>query len=270
MSTSLKTQPVTIVLTGATGGLGTALAKALSDQGALLVLCGRNNIQLEQLNSALGGQHHCVASDLTTSSGRQAVVAYCQQFARGIDALINNAASNHFGPLKEMNENTVQQMLVTNLLVPIELTRLLLPILAKADNAQIINIGSAFSRLGFPGFSVYSACKFGLRGFTEAMRRELADTTITVRLFAPRTISTSMNGDNVTAMNKALGNQSDRVESVANQFIEFFQQTHRSEQFLGWPERFFGCLNSINSRWIDQGLAKKLPVIQRYWTGATK
>lgn len=270
MSTSLQTQPITIILTGATGGLGTALAKALSAQGVLLVLCGRNHIQLEQLNRALGGQHHCVASDLTTSSGRQAVVAYCQQFSRGVDALINNAASNHFGPLKEMNENTVQQMLVTNLLVPIELTRLLLPILAKADNAQIINIGSAFSRLGFPGFSVYSACKFGLRGFTEAMRRELADTTITVRLFAPRTISTAMNDDNVTAMNKALGNQSDNVESVANQFIEFFQQTHLSEQFLGWPERFFGCLNSINSRWIDQGLAKKLPVIQRYWTGATK
>lgn len=270
MSTSLNSQSITIVLTGATGGLGSALAKVLSAQGVLLVLCGRNHIQLEQLNRALGGQHHCVASDLTTSSGRQAVVAYCQQFSRGIDALINNAASNHFGPLKEMNENTVQQMLVTNLLVPIELTRLLLPILAKADNAQIINIGSAFSRLGFPGFSVYSACKFGLRGFTEAMRRELADTTITVRLFAPRTISTAMNDDNVTAMNKALGNQSDSVESVANQFVEFFQQTHRSEQFLGWPERLFGWLNAINSRWIDQGLAKKLPVIQRYWTGATK
>lgn len=270
MNTPLNSQPVTIVLTGATGGLGSALAKALSAQGVLLVLCGRNHIQLEQLNRALGGQHHCVASDLTTSSGRQAVVAYCQQFTRGIDALINNAASNHFGPLKDMNENTVQQMLVTNLLVPIELTRLLLPILAKADNAQIINIGSAFSRLGFPGFSVYSACKFGLRGFTEAMRRELADTTITVRLFAPRTISTAMNDDNVTAMNKALGNQSDSVESVANQFVDFFQQTQRSEQFLGWPERFFGWLNSINSRWIDQGLAKKLPLIQRYWTGATK
>lgn len=270
MSTSLNTHPITIVLTGATGGLGSALAKALSAQGVLLVLCGRNHIQLEQLNRALGGQHHCIAGDLTTSSGRQAVFAYCQQFNRGIDVLINNAASNHFGPLKEMNEITVQQMLVTNLLVPIELTRLLLPILAKADKAQIINIGSAFSRLGFPGFSVYSACKFGLRGFTEAMRRELADTTITVRLFAPRTISTTMNDNNVTAMNKALGNQSDSVESVASQFVGFFQKNHRSEQFLGWPERFFGWLNAINSRWIDQGLAKKLPLIQRYWTGATK
>ena len=270
MSTSLNSQSITIVLTGATGGLGAALAKALSAQGVLLVLCGRNHIQLEQLNRALGGQHHCVASDLTTSSGRQAVVAYCQQFSRGIDALINNAASNHFGPLKEMNENTVQQMLVTNLLVPIELTRLLLPILAKADNAQIINIGSAFSRLGFPGFSVYSACKFGLRGFTEAMRRELADTPITVRLFAPRTITTAMNDDNVTAMNKALGNHSDSVENVASQFVDFYQKTQRSEQFLGWPERLFGWLNSINSRWVDQGLAKKLPLIQRYWTGAAK
>lgn len=270
MSTVLNSKPHTVVLTGATGGLGTALAKALSAQGILLVLCGRDNARLEQLNRQLGGQHHCVASDLSTSSGRQAVRAYCQQFTHGIDALINNAASNHFGPLNQMNESTVQQMLITNLMVPIELTRLLLPILAKADNAQIINIGSAFSRLGFPGFSVYSACKFGLRGFTEAMRRELADTSITVRLFAPRTISTAMNDDNVTAMNKALGNHSDSVESVANQFIDFFQQAQRSEQFLGWPERFFGWLNSINSRWIDQGLIKKLPVIQRYWTGAAK
>ena len=270
MNTPLNSKPITIVLTGATGGLGSALAKALSAQGVVLVLCGRNHLKLEQLNRTLGGQHHCVASDLTTSHGRQAVLSYCQQFPAGIDALINNAANNHFAPLKEMNETTVQQMLMTNLLVPIELTRLLLPILAKADNAQIINIGSAFSRLGFPGFSVYSACKFGLRGFTEAMRRELADTTIKVRLFAPRTISTAMNDANVTAMNKALGNHSDKVETVAQQFIDFFQQTHRNEQFLGWPERFFGWLNSINSHWVDQGLAKKLPVIQRYWTGAAK
>lgn len=270
MNTSLNSKPLTVVLTGATGGLGSALAKALSEQGVLLVLCGRDNVRLEQLNRQLGGQHHCVTSDLNTSAGRQAVHAYCQQFTRGIDALINNAASNYFGPLKEMTEITVQQMLMTNLMVPIELTRLLLPILGKADNAQVINIGSAFSRLGFPGFSVYSACKFGLRGFTEAMRRELADTTITVRLFAPRTISTAMNNDNVTAMNKALGNHSDNAETVAHQFIEFFQQTQRSEQFLGWPERFFGWLNAMNSRWIDRGLAKKLPMIQRFWTGVAK
>jgi short-subunit dehydrogenase len=258
MTTLMNSPPITVVLTGATGGLGSALAKVLSAQGFLLVLCGRNHTQLEQLNRTLGGQHHYVVSDLTTSEGRQAVLSYCQQFPRGIDALINNAASNYFGPLKQMNETSVEKMILTNLMVPIELTRLLLPILAKADKAQIINIGSAFS------------CKFGLRGFTEAMRRELADTPITVRLFAPRTISTAMNDDNVTAMNKALRNHSDSVETVANQFIDFFQQSHRSEQFLGWPERFFGWLNSINSRWIDQGLAKKLPVIQRYWTGVTK
>jgi len=270
MTTLMNSSPITVVLTGATGGLGSALAKVLSAQGFLLVLCGRNHTQLEQLNRTLGGQHHYVVSDLTTSEGRQAVLSYCQQFPKGIDALINNAASNYFGPLKQMNETSVEKMILTNLMVPIELTRLLLPILAKADKAQIINIGSAFSRLGFPGFSVYSACKFGLRGFTEAMRRELADTRISVRLFAPRTITTAMNNDNVTAMNKALRNHSDSVETVANQFIDFFQQSHRSEQFLGWQERFFGWLNSINSRWIDQGLAKKLPVIQRYWTGATK
>ena len=270
MNTPLNSSSNTIVLTGATGGLGSALAKVLSAQGFLLVLCGRNHVQLEQLNRTLGGQHHCIASDLTTSEGRQAVLSYCQQFPGGIDALINNAASNHFGPLKEMNESSIQKMLITNLMVPIELTRLLLPLLGKADKAQIINIGSAFSRLGFPGFSVYSACKFGLRGFTEAMRRELADTPITVRLFAPRTITTAMNDDNVTAMNKALGNHSDSVENVANQFIDFYQKTQLSEQFLGWPERLFGWLNSINSRWVDQGLAKKLPVIQRYWTGAAK
>jgi short-subunit dehydrogenase len=102
------------------------------------------------------------------------------------------------------------------------------------------------------------------------MRRELADTPITVRLFAPRTITTAMNDDNVTAMNKALGNHSDSVENVASQFVDFYQKTQRSEQFLGWPERLFGWLNSINSRWVDQGLAKKLPLIQRYWTGAAK
>jgi short-subunit dehydrogenase len=105
-----------------------------------------------------------------------------------------------------------------------------------------------------------------VRGFTEAMRRELADTNISVRLFAPRTIKTSMNDGNVMAMNDALGNHSDSVEQVAKQFVSFFQHRQRSEQFLGWPERFFGWLNSINSRWVEQGIAAKLPIIQRYWS----
>ncbi|THK41227.1 SDR family oxidoreductase [Methylophaga sp. SB9B] len=264
---SVTSKQTIVVLTGATGGLGSALAVSLSKLGVVLILSGRDHQKLEQLNQQLGGQHHCIAGDLSTHNGRQALTAYCQQFSGGIDALINNAASNHFGPLQEMSETAITHMLTTNLLVPVELTRCLLPSLRKRDKAQIINIGSAFSRLGFPGFSVYSACKFGLRGFTEALRRELADTNITVRLFAPRTIKTAMNDANVMAMNDALGNHSDSVEQVAKQFVSFFQHPQRSEQFLGWPERFFGWLNSINSRWVDQGIAAKLPIIQRYWSG---
>ena len=166
MNTSLNTHPITIVLTGATGGLGSALAKALSAQGVLLVLCGRNHIQLEQLNRALGGQHHCIAGDLTTSSGRQAVFAYCQQFNRGIDVLINNAAfvsakTFHIKDFKNYEKHPFdlwKKSFEVNIDAPFLLCQNILGVMKKQKSGNIINISSNYGLLG-PDFDTYDGEK---------------------------------------------------------------------------------------------------------------
>lgn len=267
MQKSLKLHNKVAVLTGATGGLGRAIAKVLSAEGMTLILVGRHEQKLATLNELLGGQHHCVAVDLNGSEGRQYLADFCCQFEKGIHLIINNAGYSIFKPLTEMCFEEVQKVLNINLLIPIELSRLLLPSLTSLQQTQIINIGSAFGRLGFPGFSVYSASKFGLRGFSEALRRELAGGAVKVRYFAPRTIETDMNDANVKSMNKALGNHSDAPEVVAKDLLKFIKNSQSAERFLGGPERFFGGLNSLCSSLVDRGLKAKQPIINRFLSG---
>lgn len=255
------------VLTGASGGLGREVARVLADAGMTLILVGRDSQKLAALNKSLGGQHHCIAVDLGDVESREYLAGFCRQFTGGIQLLINNAGYSTFRPLSEMRLEEVQKVLDTNLLLPIELSRLLRPSLERRQGAQIINIGSAFGRLGFPGFSVYSASKFGLRGFSEALRRELAGSGIQVRYFAPRAIKTEMNSASVTALNTALGNQSDTPEVVARSLLKFISKSHAAEHFIGWPERFFGGLNSLCSSVIDKGVKAKKPVINRFLSG---
>ena len=267
MNMPLKLTNKVAVLTGATGGLGQAIARVLSDEGMVLVLVGRNSQKLAILNQQLGGQHHCLTIDLQELQGRQYLADFCQQFKGGIQLLINNAGTSDFRSLTDMTSAEVQTILHTNLLIPIELSRLLLPQMRAKPTAQIINIGSAFGRLGFPGFSVYTASKFGLRGFSEALRRELSDSEIKVRYFAPRAIQTDMNSARVVGLNSALGNHADAPECVAKSLLRFIKHSEAAEQFLGWPERFFGRLNSFCSRLVDMGLKAKLPVINQHLSG---
>ena len=107
-----------------------------------------------------------------------------------------------------------------------------------------VNIGSGFGSIGFAGYSGYSASKFALRGFTEALRRELADSSVRVGYLAPRATVTDMNSEQVVAMNKELGNKMDTPESVAEEFLSLLK-SDQTERYIGWPERFFVKLNSL-------------------------
>ena len=99
---------------------------------------------------------------------------------------MHNAGVPSFGPLEPIaSPAQMQQVLQTNLLAPMLLTQALLPHLRRLPRAQVICVGSALGRIGLPGFSVYGASKFGLRGFAEALRRELADTPVRVQYPRP-------------------------------------------------------------------------------------
>jgi len=256
----------TIVLTGANGGIGSEIAKLLSKAGATLVLVGLDETGLQQLNQQLGGRHHTIQADISISEGRRSIVTFCQHLKEGVDIVINNAGVGQFSLFEDMDENQISSIIYINLSSTILLTQSLLPLLLTRPRAQIINIGSILGSIGFPGSSVYCASKFGIRGFTEALRRELMDTKISIRYFAPRATSTTINTDKVVAMNNELGTKMDSAQQVATELVEFLKG-NKSSQYLGRPEKLFVIINSVLPWIIDKSLAKKLPIIKRYLQG---
>ncbi len=253
----------TIVLTGAAGGLGSAIAYELSTAGAILIMVDRDSDKITHLNEQLGGQHHCLAVDLCDDEQRQELVSYCRHLASGIDMLINNAGISDFSLLANNTVSRIEAVISVNLMSPIQLCNALLPLLQTKKSATIVNVGSTFGSIGFPGFSVYASTKFGIRGFTESLRRELADTKISVKYFAPRAAKTAINNDKVVAMNTELGSKMDAPEEVASQFMLFIQSNAHS-YYVGWPEKLFVKINSILPSLVDKSILKQLPIIKRY------
>lgn len=262
--TKHKLAQQTIVLTGASGGIGTAFAKQLSDIGARLVLVARDSQKLEQLNQTLGGQHHCFACDINDETGRNLLTDYCERLSNGIDMLINNAGLSQFSAIETTKPEHIEAILSVNLTSTILLTQALLPLLKQSDKASIVNVGSSFGSIGYAGFAVYCASKFGLRGFTEALSRELSDSNINVRYFAPRATKTTINSQRVVSMNSTLGNKMDSPETVAKSFVKFLKN-NKKRGFLGWPERLFIVVNNVFPNVVDNALEKKLAIIKQYF-----
>ncbi len=250
-----------ILLTGASGGLGQELAIQLTAAGATLLLAGRDQSRLTTLTASLGAGAASVCADLERPAGVAALAAAGREF--GVNVLINNAGVGAFGLFENQDWPTVARLLATNLEAPIHLTHALLPWLKAQPQAAIVNIGSTFGSLPFPGFAAYSAAKAGLRGFSQALRRELADSLVAVIHIAPRAIDTPLNNDAVRALNRALKNHSDSAQDVAGQVVAALRRGD-GEHHFGFPERLFAWLNGVAPSLIDRGVAGKLATIKQH------
>lgn len=263
----MKLRDKKILLTGASGGIGQALAKALLAQGAHLIIAGRDPQKNLALAATLSTPERNTDA-VTLELGGSSMIEQAKQIARqhpDIDVLINCAGSNLFAACVDTSPQQTTALINTNLTGTVLLTQALLPTLLARPQAMIVNIGSTFGSIGYPGFSVYCAAKFGLRGFTEALRRELAGSTVKVLYVAPRATETDMNASRVVAMNKALGNAMDSPEFVADCVVRAMQK-ERPRLSIGWPEKLFVVLNGVFTRLVDNALKKQLPIIQRYLT----
>jgi len=251
-----------IVLTGATGGIGRAIAHSLAGEGHRLILLGRHREALVLLRTSLERpeQHGIYEIDLSDPG---AVAAMCEELSSwGVDALINNAGASQFALLADSDDPAA--MMAVNLLAPIRVTQGLLPALLRSKQGCVINIGSTFGSIGYPGFSLYCASKFGLRGFTEALQRELADQAIAVHYLAPRAVATEMNSEAVVNLNRDLGNAVDSPEVVAEAVRSLLNKRQGARRYLGWPESLFVRLNHIVPSVVAKALRKQLPTIRRY------
>ena len=266
----MKAAQMRALITGASGGIGRALATELHGRGASVLLVGRDVQTLASAAQELGGRSARVdwcAADLATGEGRARVVEAASRWGGGINVLVNNAGLGEFGMLDELDDAAIERLFAINAIAPMQLTRALLPQLRAQPAGAILNIGSVFGSLGYPGFAAYSATKFALRGFTEALRRELADSKIGVHYFAPRATRTGMNTSAVDRMNAELKVAMDPPAQVAAAACSMLEAGKTSAVF-GWPEKLFVRINALLPGVVDGSLRKQLPVIRRHAAAA--
>jgi short-subunit dehydrogenase len=242
-----------VVLTGASGGIGRAVAHELARFGAALMLVGRSPSRLEAQARELGSGATWQVCDL---SDIQALPALANAAAAWrVNVVVHGAGVPAFGRLEAIDAAQMQHVLALNLMAPMLLTQLLLPHLRSQHEAQVLCIGSALGRLGLPGYSVYSASKFGLRGFAEALRRELAGSAVRVKYLGPRSTRTGFNEAAVEAYNRATGTAMDAPEAVARA-LRTLLEGRAAEAFVGYPEKLAVRLNGMVPTWLDGAFVK--------------
>ena len=256
-----------VLLTGAAGGIGGAIATELLAHGATVLLVDINETALQRAVSGelqpFAGRVDVYPANLTRADDRARLTEFARTWRGGINVLINNAGVSHFRLLEEQPAEEVDLALAVNVQAPIHLCRLLLPHLQRQPAAHILNTGSVFGGIGYAAYSVYSATKFAMRGFSEALRRELADTHVQVHYLAPRATRTGINTAAVDSMNAELGVAMDGPAVVAQAVCQMLE-TGTAEAAIGWPEKFFVRLNAVLPRLVDGSLRKQLPVIRRH------
>jgi short-subunit dehydrogenase len=252
-----------IVLTGAAGGIGSATAARLAQAGAKLVIADLNPQPLARLAADLGPDHllAAVAADVATDAGRAALLAAGR--AHEVNVLVNAAGINPFGLFAAQSAAEIAKAFSINAVAPLLLCHTLLPVLLERPSAHIVNVGSTFGSIGFPGFTAYSASKFAVRGFSEALRRELADTAVRVHYVAPRATKTALATDRVRAMNAELGVGMDTPQVVAAAIVRVLRDERR-ELLLGLPERLSAKLNALFPSLVDRALRRQLGVVRRH------
>jgi 3-oxoacyl-[acyl-carrier protein] reductase len=192
MATDLKT----VVVTGATRGLGLGIARRLSSEGYRVVATGRAiSDELEELigaNTASAGRIEFERLDLAERAELHPFLGRVQRGGDGIYALVNNAAMARQGVLATMHETEIEELLAVNVTNTIILTKYAIRPMLLAGVGRIVNISSIVSSTGFNGLSVYAASKAALIGFTRSLARELGKAGITVNAVAPGYMRTRM------------------------------------------------------------------------------
>jgi short-subunit dehydrogenase len=174
----------TVLVSGATGGIGRAIAEALAAEGAALVLSSRRGEELERLAGSLPGgaeRHRAAVADLAEPGAAEELI----ERAGDLDGLVANAALPASGRLENFSSEEVQRALRVNLESPILMARALAPGLAAKGRGHLVFISSLSGKVGSPRSALYSSTKFGLRGFAFGLREDLHPHGIGVSIVSP-------------------------------------------------------------------------------------
>jgi short-subunit dehydrogenase len=175
----------TVLLTGASGGIGHAIARALAHRGARLLVTGRRRDVLDELATELGAT--ALVADLAIVQDVDRLAA--EAVRSGVDVLVANAGMPASGEIGELTGDQVDRMLDVNLRAPIALAHGLAPMMAGRGSGQMVFISSLSGQVASPASSLYSATKFGLRGFALGIREDLRRSGVGVSLVVPGFVS---------------------------------------------------------------------------------
>lgn len=181
------------LITGASGGIGRALALELARRGAHLVLVARREEKLRELAAEiehLGRRAIIATGDITESAVRERALTAARDELGGLDLLVNNAGVSAHGRFLQAAPERLRAIMEVNFFAAVELTRAALPLLQEGRRPMVVNIGSILGHRGVPHNSEYCASKFALRGWSEAARAEFSKLGIDLLLVSPGTTDT--------------------------------------------------------------------------------
>ena len=238
----MRLEGKTVVLTGAAGGIGSLLCHELKAEGASVI--GVDRVDCSQADET-------ILADLATERGLAELCANLQ--ARRIDLLVNLAGMQHFGPFDRQGPAEIWTCYAVNLIAPATLIRCVLPQMQARGSGQIVNIGSVLGAVSYPYFAAYSSSKAGLRGLSDALRRELGNSGVAITYIAPRAVRTAFNDAEVNRFLEVAKMRPDEPAVVARRIAKAIVQ-RRKEVTLGVAESFFTRLNGAFPRLVDAGL----------------
>lgn len=182
----------TALVTGATGGIGAAIAKALHAAGATVAISGTRATVLEQLQAELGERVHVVPCNLSNPADVEKLVPSAEAAMGSVDILVNNAGITKDGLAMRMKDDDWQSVIDVNLTASFRLARAAMRAMMKKRWGRIVNITSVVGVTGNPGQANYVASKAGVIGLTKSLAQELASRNVTVNAVAPGFIATPM------------------------------------------------------------------------------
>jgi short-subunit dehydrogenase len=248
-----------ILITGASSGIGKALARELAARGARLILTARSEDKLSELAKSLPGETLVVAADIARDEDRQRLLDRTVEHFGGLDVLINNAGVASWAHFADSNEDILRTIMEVNFFGPADLIRRAIPILTDGQQPAVVNVSSMCGRRGMPAWPEYSASKFALCGLTEALRGEMARFGIDVLLIIPGLTKSDLSKHFLMHQGQAKIEFDKGMEPqyVAAQTVRSLER-NKTETWLGSEAKWILRFNRFFPRLTDYLIARKV------------
>ena len=244
-------------VTGASRGIGRALAQELAGRGATVGLAARSVGDLNALAAELPGAHHVLVCDVALRESVQSAVDEFVAATGGLDLVIVNAGIAHYEPIATQDLDTIERMTEVNWLGTVYTIKAALKHLLPAASGHIVVMSSGAGLRSFPGAAAYSATKAAQRMFAEAVRHELAGSGVSLTTVFPGEIATSLL-DHQPAVAMPEWYRADDAAPPEELAVRVVRAVERDSRALYWktPVRGMGILHGISPRWADRALRR--------------